>query len=302
MMTFTKEKVIEIAKDNGLDILADSLTYNESGLDFLVVFAEDAKGEEWVLRFPRREDVMASTNKEKLTLELIGTKLNVEAPNWKIYTDSLIAYKKLSGVPAATIDSEAQAYVWVLDEKNVPSVFNETLAEALVSLHRIDHEKARSAGLPVETPEDIRENMAKRMEKVKENFDVDPDLWQRWQNWLNDNSVWPKQTALVHGDLHAGHILIDEENKVTGFIDWTEAAVGDIAIDFVAHYRTFGEDVLKELIHHYEKAGGYVWPGMAQHVMELTAAYPIAIAEFALKSGLEEYMEMAKQVLESKAI
>ena len=59
--------------------------------------------------------------------------------------------------------------------------------------------------------------------------------------------------------------------------------------------------MLKELINYYDKSGGYVWPGMAQHVMELTAAYPIAIAEFALKSGLEEYMEMAKQVLESKA-
>ncbi|WP_404433324.1 macrolide 2'-phosphotransferase [Sutcliffiella horikoshii] len=299
-MTLTKEKVIEIAKANGLDILADSLTFNESGLDFLVVFAEDANGAEWVLRFPRREDVMASTQKEKRTLDLVSANLSVEAPNWLIYTDSLIAYKKLSGVPAATIDPEAQAYVWVLDDKNVPSVFTETLAQALVSLHRIDHEEALSSGLPVETPEEIRTNMEKRMEKVKEKFYVDPDLWQRWQDWLGNDSLWPKQTALVHGDLHAGHILIDEENKVTGFIDWTEAAVGDIAIDFVAHYRTFGEDVLKELIHHYEKAGGYVWPEMAQHVMELTAAYPIAIAEFALKSGLEEYMEMAKQVLRGK--
>lgn len=299
-MTLTKEKVIEIAKDNGLDILADSLTFNESGLDFLVVFAEDAKGEEWVLRFPRREDVMASTQKEKRTLDLVREQLTVEAPNWLIYNDSLIAYNRLTGLPAATVDPEAQAYVWVLDEKNVPTVFNETLAEALVSLHRIDHEEARTAGLPVETPEETRQNMAKRMEKVKEKFHVDPILWQRWQDWLGNDSIWPKQTALVHGDLHAGHILIDEENKVTGFIDWTEAAVGDIAIDFVAHYRTFGEDVLKELIHHYEKAGGYVWPGMAQHVIELTAAYPIAIAEFAVKSGLEEYMEMAKQVLGSK--
>lgn len=297
MMTLTKEKVIEIAKDNGLDILADSLTFNESGLDFLVVFAEDAKGEEWVLRFPRREDVIASTQKEKRTLDLVRASLTVEAPNWLIYNDSLIAYKRLTGVPAATVDPEAQAYVWVLDEKNVPTVFNETLARALVSLHHVDHEDVRAAGLLVETPEEIRENMAKRMEKVKDAFHVDPGLWQRWQDWLKNDSLWPAKTTLVHGDLHAGHILIDEENKVTGFIDWTEAAVGDIAIDFVAHYRTFGEDVLKELIHHYEKAGGYVWPGMAQHVIELTAAYPIAIAEFAIKSGLEEYMEMAKQVL-----
>jgi macrolide phosphotransferase len=109
--------------------------------------------------------------------------------------------------------------------------------------------------------------------------------------------MWPKQTGLVHGDLHPGHILIDENSRVTGFIDWTEASVTDTANDFVAHYRTFGEKELEKLISHYKLAGGYVWPNMAKHVAKLAAAYPVAIAEFALKSGLEEYMEMARQVL-----
>lgn len=108
----------------------------------------------------------------------------------------------------------------------------------------------------------------------------------------------PKKTGLVHGDLHAGHILIDKETaRVTGFIDWTEASVTDVANDFVPHYRTFGDEALEGLIYHYEKAGGYVWPKMKEHVIELNATYPIVIAEFALKSGLDEYKNMAKQVL-----
>jgi macrolide phosphotransferase len=33
---------------------------------------------------------------------------------------------------------------------------------------------------------------------------------------------------------------------------------------------------------------------MAEHVIELTASYPIAIADFALLTGLDEYKEMAR--------
>lgn len=91
--------------------------------------------------------------------------------------------------------------------------------------------------------------------------------------------------------------MIDAIAQVTGFIDWTEAAVTDPACDFVAHYRTFGENALNKLISAYAKAGGCVWPKMAEHVIELAASYPIAIAEFALKSGLDEYKQMARQSL-----
>lgn len=135
------------------------------------------------------------------------------------------------------------------------------------------------------------------MDNVKKEFGVNEELWNRWQKWLANDTIWPEQTAFIHGDLHAGHILIDEEARVTGFIDWTEARVDDPANDFVAHLAAFGENALKRLIDAYESAGGYVWPSMFEHIVELSAAYPVGIAEFAMKSGLSEYEAMAKQTL-----
>ncbi|WP_094702457.1 macrolide 2'-phosphotransferase [Brevibacillus laterosporus] len=296
-MIKTNEHIIAEAKKHGLLIKKDSLQRNDSGVDFQVVFARDMDEVKWVLRYPRREDVLPSAKKEKQMLNLIESKLSVQVPNWKIYTEDLIAYQLLNGVPAGTIDPEAKAYIWEIDEKNVPDVFHETLALAIASLHRIDSTACREAGIEMETAEEARSSMKERMDKVKMTFGVSDELWNRWQNWLANDSLWPKKTALIHGDLHAGHILVDEASRVTGLIDWTEARVTDPAHDFVAHYRTFGEAALQRLIFHYEQAGGYVWPNMAAHVIELTAAYPVGIAEFARKSGLEEYKEMARQVL-----
>jgi macrolide phosphotransferase len=293
------QEVLELAHQNGLDIKESSLQFNESGLDFQVVLAMDTEGERWILRLPRREDVLLSIDKERRTLELIAPLLSVEVPRWIVCTDKLIAYRALNGVPTGTIDPTAKAYVWEIDPANVPDRFHRSLAKGMVSLHQISIEKVRAAGLTVKTVEEVRAQMKQRMDAVKSEFGVGQALWERWQDWLQNDEMWMKETVLTHGDLHAGHITIDPQAQVTGFIYWTEASVTDPARDFVPHYRTFGRDALNRLISAYAAAGGHVWSRMAEHVIELNASFAIDIAEFALKSGLDEYKQMARQSLDA---
>ena len=293
----SRQEVLELAHQEGLNIEESSLQFNESGLDFQVVLATDIDGARWVLRLPRRQDVLPSVDQEKRTLELIAPLLSVEVPRWEICTDELIAYRALTGVPAGTIDPEAKAYEWELDLANIPDHFHESLAQGMVSLHRVSVEKAGAAGLSVKTAEAVRAEMQHRMNAVKQKFGVGRALWERWQSWLQNDEIWMQETVLTHGDLHAGHILIDAQAQVTGLIDWTEASVADPARDFVAHYRTFGQDALHKLIAAYGEAGGRTWPKMAEHVIELNATFAVDIAEFALKSGLDEYRQMAMQSL-----
>lgn len=300
-MSNTKNEVLVIAAKNGLILKEESLVFNESGLDFRAVFAVDELENEWVLRIPRREDVMPRTKDEKKALDLVNENITVfQAPNWSIYTNELIAYKKLNGVPAGTIDHEIQNYVWELDLNNVPDNFYKTLGKALAALHNVPQEKAIAAGLTVHTAEEARKSMKERMDAVKEKVGVGDELWNRWQTWLKNDQIWPKKTGLIHGDVHAGHILIDEARNVTGLIDWTEAKVTDVATDFVVLYKTFGEGGLDLLIEAYKEAGGNAWPKMKEHIIELEAAYPVGIAEFAMISGSDEYMQMAKQALQVK--
>ncbi len=293
----SQQEVLELAHQNSLTIQENSLEFNESGLDFQVVLATDTDGKRWILRIPRREDVLLSIDREKRTLESIAPLLSVEVPRWTVCTDELIAYRALNGVPAGTIDPEAKAYVWEIDVANVPDRFHTSLAKGMVSLHQISVEQVRAAGLPVQTAEEVRAQMKQRMDAVRSEFGVGRALWERWQDWLQNDEIWMKETVLTHGDLHAGHILIDAQAQVTGFIDWTEASVTDPARDFIAHYRTFGREALDKLISAYAEAGGRTWSRMAEHVIELNASFAIDIAEFALKSGLDEYKQMARRSL-----
>ena len=298
-MSKDMKQVIEIAKKHNLILKEETMQFNESGLDFQVVFALDESGIDWVLRLPRREDVMPRTRVEKQALDLVNQYVKYfQAPNWIIYTDELIAYKKLDGVPAGTIDHNIGNYVWEIDINNVPPSFHMSLGRVLAELHSIPSDKATEFGLIVQTPEEARKSMKQRMNDVKTKFGVGEKLWNRWQSWVNDDEMWPKKTGLIHGDVHAGHTMIDKEANVSGLIDWTEAKVTDISNDFVFNYKAFGEEGLEALIIAYKEAGGYYWPKMKEHIIELVAAYPVSIAEFAIVSGVEEYVQMAKKALE----
>ncbi|WP_326909772.1 Mph(B) family macrolide 2'-phosphotransferase [Sedimentibacter sp. MB31-C6] len=293
------KQVIEIIKKKNLFLKEGTMQFNESGLDFQTVFAQDENGTDWVLRLPRREDVMPRTKVEKQALDLVNQYAkSFQAPNWIIYTDELIAYKKLDGVPAGTIDHNIGNYVWEIDINNVPESFHKSLGRVLAELHSIPSDKAAELGLVVQTPEEVRMTMKLRMDAVKAKYGVGDNLWNRWQIWINDDDMWPKKTGLIHGDVHAGHTMIDKDANVTGLIDWTEAKVTDISNDFVFNYKAFGEEGLEALILAYKEAGGYYWPKMKEHIIELVAAYPVSIAEFAVVSGVEEYVRMAKKALE----
>jgi macrolide phosphotransferase len=177
--TKSKQEVLELAHKHNLVIQEDSLEFNESGLDFQVVLATDIDGERWILRLPRREDVLPSVDKEKRTLELIAPLLSVEVPRWTISTDELIAYRALNGVPTGTIDPEAKAYVWEIDVANPPDQFHESLAKGIASLHQVSIEAVRAVGLPIETAEEARMAMKQKMDVVKGEFGVGEELWNR---------------------------------------------------------------------------------------------------------------------------
>lgn len=290
-------EMIAIARDNGLEIDPSSIKLNETGMDFIVGMAKDEKGIDWILRKPRRKDVLERANEEYKVLQFVQSYLPVTVPEWKIFTPELIAYHLLEGEPAANIDLDIKNYVWNINQKRPSDTFIESIARALVALHGIESDAAKKAGLRVKTVSESRRSFVENMNKVKDTLGVSKELLERWQSWLDDDSYWPEHTALVHGDFQPAHWIVNQNEKVIGLLDWTEAEVDDPAIDFVIYYGVFGDEGLDRLLDQYAKAGGKVWPRMKDHIMERAAAYPVAIGLFALTTGEDEHLEMARGAL-----
>lgn len=289
------------AQRHGLHLRSESVKWNESGMDFLAAFATDEAGVAWVLRTPRRPDVVEAAEREGRILGLVRPHLPVVVPEWHIHTPKLIAYPRLAGEPVATIDPTIPAYVWRIEKAALPASFIESLGAAVAALHSISANEAAAAGIKVTPPDQVRTGLAAQVARVKARWEVAEPLSQRWRAWLEEDSYWPDHSALIHGDLHAGHILTDDQGTVTGLLDWTTAEVTDPARDLALHYSIFGGPALDSLLAAYAAHGGRTWPRMREHVVEWWAAYPLFVAEFALVTGTEEIAAYAQRALREEA-
>ena len=109
------QEMLEIAGKHGVNLIPEGIEMNESGMDFLVGFAEEAgTGARWILRKPRRPDVLDRADNEARVLKLIQSHLSVDVPDWRIYTPELIAYPRLAGdlpLPSAWKDMHG---IWIM--------------------------------------------------------------------------------------------------------------------------------------------------------------------------------------------
>jgi aminoglycoside phosphotransferase (APT) family kinase protein len=63
----------------------------------------------------------------------------------------------------------------------------------------------------------------------------------------------PDANALCHNDLGAEHLLVSvDASRITGVIDWTDAAIADPAHDLALIYRDLGPRVFDLTLAHYE--------------------------------------------------
>lgn len=298
-MIESAEALLDAARERGLALRAQGVELDTSGADFVVAHAVDEAGTRWVVRSPRRGDVLERAARERRALELVRPRLPVSVPEWRLFSPEVIAYPRLDGDPAAVVDLDAGGYVWRFDETAPPAAFLDSLAAVLAALHGIDPASAAAAGLPVRAPAGVRDLFAGRMERAREVLTIPDAVWRRWQDWIEDDGSWPERSALIHGDLHPAHLLVDGEHRVVGVLDWTEAQVGDPATDLALLYATLGRGALRGLLRRYADAGGPAWPRLEEHVVETWSAYPVVVAEFARTSGEDGPLRLAQALVDA---
>ncbi|MCA8979908.1 MAG: phosphotransferase [Planctomycetes bacterium] len=188
-------------------------------------------GDEWIFRLPRRELGARLMACENALLPELATRLPLPVPRPEFrgvpqddYPWEFHGYRRLPGetLCRAELGDEARAQ----------------LAEPLGRFLRALHETptADFPGLPLD--DNRRLDVAHRGAQIEERLaDLrglglvgDPRPWRRV---LEDvpADFRPASDCLVHGDLYARHLLVDERGALCGVIDWGDAHAGDRALD-----------------------------------------------------------------------
>jgi len=178
-----------------------------------------------VFRFPRREIAVAGVRREIALLPALAPLLPLPVPVPHFVGRPSHAFPwPFFGGPVVPGIELARAE---LDEEQ-RSLLARPLAEFLRALHSADV----AVDLPVD-PID-RAEMPRRVARTRARLDelggVPPEAEPVLEQALELPP--PAYTAVVHGDLHLRHVLVDE-GRLSGVIDWGDACRSDPAVDLV---------------------------------------------------------------------
>ena len=291
------DALLELASAHGLELDGATLRTEEIGLDFRVAIATATDGRAWVLRIPRRPDVLDRAAVEQELLRLVAPHLGTAVPDWRISTRELIAYPLLPGTPGLSMEPDGTT-TWHVDMAS--PVYAASLGAVVARLHAADVEAAAATGIEVRSPQQARQAWRDDLERVAAEFRISPSLRERWDAWLAEDSCWPQHTVLTHGELYPGHTLVEDE-EITAIIDWTTASISDPAKDLMFHQAFAPPEAFDIALEAYVAAGGTTWPRLAEHCAEMFSAGAIGYGIFALETGRPEHRDAAAAALDPPA-
>jgi GTP-binding protein HflX len=289
----TASGAVELARACGLEL--DGAELDDGGLDFLVVHAKDASGRAWVLKLPRRADVFPPTRVEAKALRALAPRLSVAVPELAVHARSLLAYPRLEGTPAVLLGAGGPR--WTIDRESPPDAFVDSTARFFAELQATPLELAASAGVATRTIEETRAGLRKSIAATRTALGASDAIVERWHRWIDDDSSWPDFVALVHGDLHPGHMLLGDDGALRAVLDWSEIRVTDPSIDFAMFYGAFGGAAFERLVAAFEAKGGRTWPALSRHAPERWAAFAPLLAEWGLDHDDDAVIAHARALL-----
>jgi aminoglycoside phosphotransferase (APT) family kinase protein len=197
-------------------------------------------GEEWVLRFPRREVVVPGFLRELDVLPSLAPRLPLAVPVAEVRGDPGERFPwPWSGhrvVPGLEIPDADLG-----DDDRVRH--GRELGRFLGALHAIDPAGVRTGGelLPVDA--NARADMPSRVARTEERLAnlAGRGLWTApaaLADVLAEARALPASERLTvcHGDLHLRHLLVSEQGDVCGVIDWIDVCRADPAIDLPLYW------------------------------------------------------------------
>jgi aminoglycoside phosphotransferase (APT) family kinase protein len=288
--------LLAAARREGVTLTAPTDALDTMGLDFVVVHATDAAGTPWIVRSPRRPDAVEAARIEARVLALVAPRLPVAVPDWRVHADDVIAYPRLSGVPAVTLDTGTPT--WNRIDPAAPSEgFLDSFADALAAMLAISVDDARAAGVTVRSIDEDRAELSRAIESSREALGPPAETLARWRRWLADDVSWPNQLGFIHGDLHPGHMLLDDDGRLTGILDWTEAKVTDPSVDLSVFHGCFGRAATEAMVTRLAARGVPLWPTVIDHCAERWAIAPALAADWALRKHNPHVLEYARAQL-----
>lgn len=207
--------------------------------------------ENYIFRFPKREEVKQQIRREIAILPKIKSLLNLQIPQFEFVSPviNFIGYKIIPGTPLTFKIYNS------LNKKQQRSI-QESLANFLSQLHHIGSSMFSDCYLEtMDLKEEYSDNFKKAQKFIYPLISKSKQkiITQLFTEYLNNPKNFNYPPALIHNDFSKDHILFDTVNKeITGIIDFGDIALGDPYYDLMYLLDEFGDNFLKGILKIYK--------------------------------------------------
>jgi aminoglycoside phosphotransferase (APT) family kinase protein len=182
-----------------------SLVVVDDGFDFKVVLVDDR----WVVRIPRREQVLSALEQEMVLLPELEAALPVAVPHFEhiSHDPPFVVYPLIQGTPLVDEDPDG-------------------VRGFLESLHRVQTDTLP----PTDWIASYTEQCA-RFEELVFSLLGSEERSRAQALFAEVETLTGFDPCVTHSDLGAEHLLV-REGRLVGVIDWGDARLGDPALDY----------------------------------------------------------------------
>lgn len=209
---------------------AASLTENSAGR-FDSALLSLADGRTVVVRMPSGEDAAADLAAESRALHALTSGVRALLP----FAAPEVIGESGSGENRVLVVDVVDGYR--IDPGELPKGpgYAPAIGGALAAVHALPVSIVRTDGLPVRAPEQVRDDVARLLDRADATGRVPDGLMMRWRRALHEPDLWRFESAVVLGGASSASILLvddaDGVPRVSGILDWSGLSVGDPAVD-----------------------------------------------------------------------
>jgi aminoglycoside phosphotransferase (APT) family kinase protein len=217
----------------------------------------------FIFRFPRRKIAVPLIESEVALLPWLRSQLPLEVPvpafvgrpspqyPWPFAGHGMVPGRPLPAARLSLGDRTALA---------------RPLAQFLAALHSISADAARRHGAGPDLLD--RLDVGRRVRVTRERLSglvrmnvINDKVRRSIEDLLEaaPSVATPRSDTLVHGDLHAGQILLGNDGQLTGVIDWGDAHVGDPAVDLAVVRATLPQESHAAFLQEYGQVSRTAW-------------------------------------------
>ena len=210
----------------------------------------DTSGDRWMVVCPHDTVGGLDMEAQNAVLERLGkahdfSKIPFEVPRPAGFTrtpegDRVMVHRDLGGHVMETSDFDD------------PHLLPASLGNALASLHNLPELIYTGVNLPAYSAIECRDRHQAVLDEAAQEVVIPANLWDRWEESLENLSLWRFLPSPIHGDLSETSIHVDH-GRVCALTGFSSAHVGDPAVDIAWVFARAPDEFLERFHEAYQQ-------------------------------------------------